>query len=47
MSASLGIATFAYLPFCFFNLANPIVAIIYGLLNVKIEKIDKETADKL
>ena len=47
MSASLGIATFAYLPFCFFNLANPIVAIIYGLLNVKIEKIDKETEDKL
>ena len=24
------------------DLANPIVAIIYGLLNVKIEKLDKE-----
>ena len=41
MSASLGVATFAYLPFCFFNLANPIVALLYGLFNVKIEKIDK------
>lgn len=47
MSASLGIATFAYLPFCFFNLANPIVAIIYGLLNIKIEKIDEETLENL
>jgi len=41
MSASLGIATFAYLPFCFFNLINPIVAIIYGIFNIKIEKIDE------
>jgi len=38
MSASLGVATFAYLPFCFFNLINPVVAIIYGLLNIKIVK---------
>ena len=47
MSASLGIATFAYLPFCFFNLANPIVAIIYGLFNIKIEKIDEEALENL
>ena len=40
MSASLGVATFAYLPFCFFNLANPIVAVIYALFNFKIEKLD-------
>ncbi len=38
MSASLGIATFSYLPYCFFNLVNPIIAIIYALLNVKIIK---------
>ena len=36
MSASLGIATFSYLPFCFFNLVNPIIAIIYALLRIKI-----------
>jgi len=41
MSASLGVATFAYLPFCFFNLINPVVAIIYGLLNIKIVKLDE------
>ena len=38
MSASLGVATFSYLPFCFFNLINPIVAIIYAIFNVKIIK---------
>ena len=41
MSASLGVATFAYLPFCFFNLINPVVAIIYGLFNIKIEKLNE------
>jgi NhaC family Na+:H+ antiporter len=41
MSASLGVATFAYLPFCFFNLINPIVAIIYGIFNIKIIKLDE------
>ena len=41
MSASLGIATFSYLPYCFFNLVNPIIAIIYALLNVKIIKKQK------
>ena len=41
MSASLGVATFAYLPFCFFNLINPIVAITYGIFNIKIVKLDE------
>ena len=39
MSASLGIATLSYLPFCFFNLVNPIIAIVYAIMNFKIEKI--------
>jgi len=36
MAGTLGVATFAYLPYCFFNLINPFVAIIYGFLNFKI-----------
>ncbi|MBM88764.1 MAG: Na+/H+ antiporter NhaC [Gammaproteobacteria bacterium] len=36
MAGTLGVATFAYLPYCFFNLINPVVAIIYGFLNFKI-----------
>ena len=40
MSAALGVATFSYLPFCFFNLVNPIIAIIYALLRIKIIRQD-------
>ena len=36
MSATLGVATIAYLPFCFFNIINPFVALIYGFLNIKV-----------
>ena len=36
MASTLGVATFAYLPYCFFNLINPIIAVIYGFLNFKI-----------
>jgi Na+:H+ antiporter, NhaC family len=36
MAGTLGVATFAYLPYCFFNLINPVVALIYGFLNFKI-----------
>lgn len=36
MAGTLGVATFAYLPYCFFNLINPVVATIFGFLNFKI-----------
>jgi len=36
MSGTLGVATLAYLPFCFFNIISPIIAVIYGFLNFKI-----------
>lgn len=35
----LGIATFAYAPYCFFNIISPLMSIIFGLLNIKIAKI--------
>ena len=38
-SAVLGVATFAYLPFCFFNLISPIMTIVYGYLGIKIKKL--------
>ncbi len=37
MAATLGVPTIAYLPFCFFNLINPFMAIFYGYANIKIE----------
>jgi NhaC family Na+:H+ antiporter len=39
MAGTLGVATLAYLPFCFFNLINPVVAAIYGIYDIKIERL--------
>ena len=38
-SAVLGVATLAYLPFCFFNLISPLMTITYGYFGIKIKKI--------
>jgi len=36
MTGTLGVATFTYWPYCFFNLINPIVAVIYAVLKFQI-----------
>ncbi len=41
MAATLGVATFAYLPFAFFNLVNPLVSVIYGYTGFTITRIDE------
>ncbi len=38
-AATLGVATFAYLPFAFFCWLSPIVTLIYGVFNITIQKI--------
>jgi NhaC family Na+:H+ antiporter len=43
MSATLGVATFAYLPFAFFNLINPVVSVLYGAFGITITKLSPET----
>jgi NhaC family Na+:H+ antiporter len=40
MAATLGVATTAYLPFAFLNLLNPLIAILYGVLGIKIRPGD-------
>ncbi len=42
MAGTLGVATFAYLPFAFFNLINPLMAILYGFRNIKITRIEEQ-----
>lgn len=44
MAATLGVPTLAYLPFCFFNLVNPLIAIAYGYAGFKIAPADEEDA---
>lgn len=38
----LGVPTLTYLPFCFFNLINPVVAIVIAYLNYKIRRISDD-----
>jgi len=41
MAATLGVATFAYLPFAFFNLINPLISIYYGYSGIAIKHLDE------
>jgi len=47
MAGTLGVATFAYLPYCFFNIINPIMSIIYGYTNFKMARVDDEERESL
>ena len=42
MAATLGVATFAYLPFAFLNLINPLVSILYGVTGFTITRLEPE-----
>ncbi len=39
MAGVLGVATIAYLPYCFFNLVSPVIALIYGFTGFHIEHL--------
>jgi NhaC family Na+:H+ antiporter len=40
MSGTLGVPTMLYLPFCFFNIAAPIISVLLGFTGFKIERIE-------
>lgn len=44
MSAVLGVPTLAYLPFCFFNLASPLLSVILGFTGFKITRVAPDPA---
>ncbi|MFZ1834060.1 MAG: Na+/H+ antiporter NhaC [Pseudomonadales bacterium] len=44
MAATLGVATFSYLPYAFLNLLNPIFAIAYGFFDIKIRRLEPSAA---
>ncbi|HLU62578.1 MAG TPA: Na+/H+ antiporter NhaC [Gammaproteobacteria bacterium] len=47
MAGTLGVPTLTYLPFCFFNLINPLLAMIYALAGFRVTRIngDAEVRD--
>lgn len=42
MAGTLGVATFAYLPFAFLNLINPVISIVYGFTGFTIKRVEDE-----
>jgi NhaC family Na+:H+ antiporter len=40
MAGVLGVATVAYLPYCFFNLLSPVISLVYGFTGFRIEHIE-------
>jgi len=39
----LGVSTWSYFPYCFFNLISPLMSILFAYLNIKIRRIEKES----
>ena len=44
MTATLGVSTFLYLPYCFFNFINFIMGIIFGFTGVNVMRLPAEEA---
>lgn len=44
MFSTLGVHPFAYLPYAFLNLINPLVSIFYGFTGITMEKVNKAEA---
>ena len=42
LSAALGVSTFVYFPYCFFNFINPILGFIYGFAGINVQRLDPE-----
>ncbi len=45
MTSALGIHPFAYLPYAFLNLINPLVSIFYGYTGFTMEKLEPQITD--
>jgi NhaC family Na+:H+ antiporter len=43
MAGVLGVPTISYLPYCFFNLLSPLIALVYGFTGFRIERINTQT----
>ncbi len=44
-SRVLGVATFDYLPYCFFNLISPLMSILFAYFNIKIRRFVKPAGE--
>jgi NhaC family Na+:H+ antiporter len=45
ISGVLGVPTASYLPYCFFNIASPILDVVYGFLGFKVQEREVEPVE--
>ncbi|MDX1732710.1 MAG: Na+/H+ antiporter NhaC family protein, partial [Halioglobus sp.] len=45
MSATLGVATFSYAPYTFFNLLCPVIAIVYAHLHFALKPLESTSGE--
>ena len=45
MFGALALTSYDYIFYCFFNLINPVLAIIYGYTNFKIKRLETSEAE--
>jgi NhaC family Na+:H+ antiporter len=44
MAGTLGVATMSYLPYAFFNIINPFMAMLLGFTGISIKRLEKKAA---
>jgi NhaC family Na+:H+ antiporter len=42
MTAALGVSTFVYFPYCFFNFLNFLLGIIFGFAGINVLRLNEE-----
>lgn len=42
MTAALGVSTFLYFPYCFFNFLNPILGLIFGFIGYNVMRLEPD-----
>jgi len=47
MSAALGVSTFVYFPYCFFNIINFILGMVYGFIGINVQRLEPEAQPPL
>jgi NhaC family Na+:H+ antiporter len=43
MGAVLGVSTLSYLPYCVFNIASPVLSVLFGFTGFRVPRLDPET----
>ncbi len=44
MTGTLGVSTFDYFPYCFLNLINPVISVLYGLTGFQVKYLPADEA---